>query len=150
MVNRLFNLKLFLFIFILFFINGCKTNKVNQEPILLIIDSTNVDIKVADLDIYFLQYKGSYVSYQNNNFVIPLKELNIKESLKYEAVSYYNYKLIPNQILRDLIYINKKIEKILIIIKDKDGTISYKIVGSKINEFFKVSLVGNSIKVDIE
>ena len=40
MVSRLFNLKLFLFIFILFFINGCKTNKVNQEPILLIIDST--------------------------------------------------------------------------------------------------------------
>jgi len=116
----------------------------------LIVDSTNIDIKVADLDIYFLQYKGSYVSYQNNNFVIPLKELNIKESSKYEAVSYYNYKLIPNQILRDLIYINKKIEKILIIIKDKDGTISYKIVGSKINEFFKVSLVGNSIKVDIE
>ena len=150
MVSRLFNLKLFLFIFILFFINGCKTNKVNQEPILLIVDSTNIDIKVADLDIYFLQYKGSYVSYQNNNFVIPLKELNIKESSKYEAISYYNYKLIPNQILRDLIYINKKIEKILIIIKDKDGTISYKIVGSKINEFFKISLVGNSIKIDIE
>jgi len=150
MESRLFNPKLFLFIFILFFISGCKTNKINQEPILLIVDSTNIDIKVADLDIYFLKYKGSYVSYKNNNFVIPLKELNIKEISKYEAVAYYNYKLIPNQILRDLIYIDKKIEKILIIIKDKDETISYKIVNNKINEFLKVSLVGNSIKINIE
>lgn len=150
MESRLFNPKLFLFIFILFFISGCKTHKINQEPILLIVDSTNIDIKVADLDIYFLKYKGSYVSYKNNNFVIPLKELNIKEISKYEAVAYYNYKLIPNQILRDLIYIDKKIEKILIIIKDKDETISYKIVNNKINEFLKVSLVGNSIKINIE
>ncbi len=54
MESRLFNPKLFLFIFILFFISGCKTHKINQEPILLIVDSTNIDIKVADLDIYFL------------------------------------------------------------------------------------------------
>lgn len=150
MDSKLFNFKLFLFIFLFCFIGGCKNNKTNQEPTLLIVDSTNIDSQVADLDIYFLKYRGSYISYKNNNFVIPLKKLNIKGISKYEAVSYYNCKLIPNQILRDLIYINKKVEKILIIIKDKDDTISYKIVNNKIKEFIKVSLLGNSIKVNTE
>jgi len=150
MDSKLFNFKLFLFIFLFCFIGGCKNNKTNQEPTLLIVDSTNIDNQVADLDIYFLKYRGSYISYKNNNFVIPLRKLNIKGISKYEAVSYYNYKLIPNQILRDLIYINKKVEKILIIIKDKDDTISYKVVNNKIKEFIKVSLLGNSIKVNAE
>lgn len=109
-------------------------NNVKQDPL--------------QVEIYFIRNAYWIGGNKTGQLTSLMKQLNIKESSKYEVVSYYTYEIISNKLLRDVISIEKNAQIMLIVLKEKDKLLSNKFVEISPSNVgvVNIELIGKQIK----
>lgn len=142
------------FIKLIFFsvcVCSCTFKKQPLEPYVLVVDTDNMINTLSGLEIYFLDCKAKRIEKSNFNLTGLLKSLDIEEVSGCHAVAYHNYQLIPNQVLRDLLYPAENSKQVVFVAKEKSKVLAHKVISlpSKNIRVVKVKLLGRLMKVTV-